>query len=89
MWSMFIFYLFSSKRISIKENKILNCISKYSFGIYLIHTFWLNIANKGLHIFPNILPIGIGELAFWIIALILSILSCMIIYKLPILKRIL
>lgn len=89
IWSMFIYYLCSNEIIKIKENNILNYIAKYSFGIFLIHTFWLNIINKGLNIYPNILPSGIGELVFLIGTITISIISCMILYKLPLLKKIL
>lgn len=89
MWSMFIFYLFSNNTIKIKENKTINIIAKYSFGIYLVHTFWLNIINKGFKIFPDVMPVFIGEFIFWIIAVSLSLISCIILYRLPILKKIL
>lgn len=89
MWSMFIYYLFSNEIIKIKENKILNIIAKYSFGIFLIHTFWLNIINKGLNIYPDILLSGIGELVFLIGTMDISILSCIILYRLPLFRKIL
>ena len=89
MWSIFIFYLFSNNTIKIKENKAINIIAKYSFGIYLVHTFWLNIINKGFKIYPDVLPVFIGEFAFWIITVGLSFISCVILYRLPLLRKIL
>lgn len=56
--------LFSKERIKIKNNKIISLISKDSLGIYIIHAFFLNLANKGLKLYPGILPIGIGKLRF-------------------------
>ena len=47
-------------------------ISRYSFGIYLIHPLFLNIIYKLLHLFPDILPIGAGEFCFWFFTLITS-----------------
>lgn len=89
MWSIFIYYLFSNEIIKIKECKILNYIAKYSFGIFLIHTFWLNVINKGLNIYPDILPTGIGEFTFFIGIMIVSIISCAILYRIPIFNKIL
>ncbi len=81
--------LFSSGKINIKNNVIINCISKYSLGIYLVHTFWLNLLNKGFSIYPKILPSVIGEIVFLLYALIMSIFSCFILYRLPIMKKLL
>lgn len=89
IWSMFVFYLFSNEIIKIKENRILNYIAKYSFGIFLVHTFWLNIINKGLNIYPDILPSGIGEVVFLIGIMAISVISCIVLYKLPFFKNIL
>ena len=72
-----------------QSNKVIDFIAKYSFGIYLVHTFWLNVLNKGLHIYPDFLPPVIGELAVFAYALIASIVSCLILYRLPVFKKIL
>ena len=72
----------------IKNNKIIECISKYSLPIYLVHPFWLNILNKGLGIYPDVLPDIIGEIVFFMYALILSLITSIILYKLPIIKKI-
>ena len=86
--TMCIVKLFSMEKIKIKNNKFLKMISDYSLGIYIIHPFWLNIINKGLHIYPNAFPTLIGEFIFFIYALILSIISCWILYKMPFIKNI-
>ena len=52
-----------SKNIFVKE------IARYSFGIYILHPVFLNVLNKGLHIYPDILPAIAGEALFFIIAL--------------------
>lgn len=85
--SMVIFYLFSKSNK--KESKILHPISKYSLGIYLVHTFWLNLLNKGLHIYPDYFAAGLGEIVFWIGAVVLSYISCLILYRIPALNKIL
>ena len=78
-----------AKSAKLKENKAISFISKYSFGIYLIHTFWLNILNKGIGIYPSSMPVILGEFVVFIYALIVSILSCLIMYRLPVFKKIL
>lgn len=50
------------------KNKIIVSISKYSFGIYLFHPFFMNLLNKGMHLYPDRLPMVIGELAFFAFA---------------------
>ena len=86
--TMLIVKLFSSGKIKIKNNKWIDCISKYSLGIYLIHQFWLNLLYKIVGVFPDRFPILIGELIVFLYALILSIISSIILYKLPIIKKI-
>ena len=78
-----------AKTAKLKESKIIIFIAKYSFGVYLVHTFWLNILNKGLGIYPSSMPIIVGEVAIFAYALIASILSCLILYRLPVFKKIL
>lgn len=79
--------LFSKERIKIKNNKIIDLISKDSLGIYIIHAFFLNLANKGLKLYPSILPIGIGEIAFFLVTLILSVISIEIMKRIPVVKK--
>ena len=47
-----------------RENKIVDSIGKYSFGIYILHPLWLNILNKGFNIYPNIWKLLIKKLTF-------------------------
>lgn len=54
----------------LSKDRIISSISKYSFGIYLFHPFFLNLLTKGLHLYPDLLPIGVGEIAFFIFALL-------------------
>ncbi len=85
--SVLIFRLMSSGKLKIKDNKLINLISKYSLGIYLVHQFYLNLLYKVLNIFPDILPIFVGEMFILILVLILSLLTSAIMYRLPIIKK--
>lgn len=71
------------------KNKIIKQISKYSFGIYLIHPLFLNVLNKVFGIFPDILPTGIGELAFYIVAFSGAFVLSWILGKIPLVRKIL
>lgn len=86
--STLIFCFFANNHYKVKNNKIIELISNDSFGIYLIHTFWSNILNKVMHIYPDILPILIGEIVIFIIILILSIISIEILKRHPFFKKI-
>ena len=84
--SAMIIKLFSSNKIKIKLNKIISCISKYSFGIYLIHPFCLwFLAN--LKIYFTAFPFIIGEFLFFAYALIISLLISMVLYRVPLIKK--
>ena len=84
-----VFCFFANKHYKIKNNKMIEIISNDSFGIYIIHIFWLNILNKGMHIYPDILPVLIGEIVFFIMILIISLISIEILKKLPFFNKIL
>ncbi len=84
--SMMIFKLFSSSKIKIKNNKIINCISKYSLGIFLTHCFWMKFFAK-INIYFTIFPIFIGEFLYWAYILIISLVTSMILYRLPLIKK--
>jgi len=86
MEAMMIIKFLSTNKIKIKTNKIINCVSKYSLGIYIVHPFWLIILNS-LKIYFTIFPLIIGEIVFFAYALIMSLLTSMILYRLPLIKK--
>lgn len=63
------------------KNRIIQSLSKCSFGIYILHPLFLNILNKGLGIFPDILPAVAGELLFWLIAFMCAYIATLLIGK--------
>lgn len=71
LYSMTIFASSMNSRIleRLSRNALVCGFSKYSFGIYLLHIFFLNLFMKGFGLFPDILPVGIGEFVFFAIAL--------------------
>ncbi len=71
------------------KNRIISQISKYSFGIYIIHPFFLNVLNKVLHIYPDIFPVVIGEAVFFAVAVVCAYLSVWILCKIKVMRKIL
>lgn len=89
VFSMSIFYVsFVGRNKSVSNNKVVKYISKRSFCIYLMHTFALNVLNKGMDIFMTQLPIIVGELLFLMISFVFSILSYEVLSRIPGIKRI-
>ena len=91
LYSTAIFSLSADSRFLEKcsENILISQVSKYSFGIYLIHPFFLNVLNKVMHVFPDILPIGIGEAAFFGVAAAGAYLTTRLLCKISIMRKIL
>ena len=87
LFSAAVYSFFANGHYKLKNNRIIELISVDSFGIYLIHTFWLNLFNKGFHIYPDILPLFFGEMAMLIVTVILSIISVEILKRLPVFKK--
>lgn len=81
--SIFILVVINEKKI---KSSIILKLSKYSFGIYLIHMIFLKIIKSNLSII-DLNPI-ISIPLITIIIYILSLLSCLIIKKIPIIKNI-
>ena len=84
--SIFIFYIFRNGHI--KSNKIIEIVSNNSFCIYLVHPIYLNILTKVLKIYPNIMPFFVGEILFVVVVLSLSLLTSIVLHKIPFIKKI-
>ncbi len=84
--SMMVLKLFASRKIKIKNNPFLNCISKYSLGIYATHIFWLYVL-KNLNIHITTMPVLVGEFVVFAFALTMSLLTSLILYRLPLIKK--
>jgi surface polysaccharide O-acyltransferase-like enzyme len=63
-------------------------ISKYSFAIYLVHPFFINLIYKILKITPLSFPIGIGIVMLYAMVVVLSLITAMIMKRIPIIKNI-
>ena len=77
-------HIYANKLYSKPVKLLCDC----SFAIYLIHPFWINIFYKVLKITPLSMPIWIGIPALFVIVLILSTVSAIILKKIPWIKNI-
>lgn len=79
---------FSDKYATIWNTKIIPFLSKHSFCVYIIHMFWINIVYKLLRLNPFTINALLGILMVWIGTVCVSVLSSVIIHKIPYLNRI-
>lgn len=68
--------------------RIAKTVSACSFGIYLIHPFWINLIYKVFDITPISMPIGVGIVVLFIVVFVLSYVSALIVRCIPVIKRI-
>ena len=90
-YSMGLFMLCKDAKWAVRtaQKLAIQQISKYSFGIYLFHVAILNFFNKGLHVFPDVLPPGLGEAAFFLTAFLGAWLGTAILCRIKIVRKIL
>ncbi len=74
-------------QMNIKSNKLLLCISKCTWGIYLIHPFFINVAIKVLKIDVLSSNVYANLLAMCGIIFIISLFTTCLLRKLPIVKN--
>ena len=87
--SLFVFIKHRCNSKEIQITKLVKAISYCSFGIYLIHPFWINLLYKLIGITPLSMPIGIGIVVLFVGVLALSMASALIVKKIPLIKNIL
>lgn len=86
--SLFLFVKYLCNTKDLKITKFAKTISYCSFGVYLIHPFWINLLYKLVGVTPVSMPIGIGIIVLFVVVLALSIVSTLIIKKIPFIKNI-
>lgn len=80
----------SSKcKVKIAGGGVIDLLSEYSFGVYIIHMFWINLAYKLLGVNPFVLNTVAMIIFLWITIVVLSVLTTIFIKKIPILKMML
>ena len=84
--AVFVYFL-TNHNLNIQVGKVLKSISRCSFGIYLIHPFYVNIFYKVLHITPTSFPIVFGIVLLFVIVFAASWASTRIMTIIPILNK--
>lgn len=87
-----VFSLFKIYMDSIRVGKIAKSISRCSFGIYLIHPFFINILYKMINITPTNFPVlstGFAIPLLWLLVFILSWGGTIMMLKIPVLNKLL
>ena len=85
-----VYMFFMDVAESSKLNKIIKSISDCSFGIYLIHPFFINLLYKVLRITPtSFMAIYISIPLLWIIVFCVSWIGTLTMKKMPVFNRIL
>lgn len=74
---------------NMKIGRMCSVVCKYSFAIYLVHPFFINLIYKLFKITPLTFSIGIGIVVLFIIVFLLSLLAAVVLKQIPIIKRIL
>lgn len=72
---------------NLNENRVITFISKYSLLIYLIHPLFINIIYKIFCITPLNFFVPIGVILMFAIILILTLISAIIVKKVPIIGK--
>lgn len=71
-----------------QQGKVCRMISEYSFGIYLIHPFFINLIYKVIGFTPLSIPVALGIPALFAVIFVLSLLGTAVLKKIPLIKNI-
>lgn len=89
LFTIMIFILVKTEFANVEANMIINSINCCSFGIYLIHPFWINVIYRLAKINPTIFPLTtLGIICLWVVVLILSYFSTLVLKKIPFIEYI-
>lgn len=64
-------------------------LASCSFGVYIIHMFWINLAYKLFGINPFVPNAFVMMIGLWIVVACLSVLTAMLMKKVPIINKLL
>lgn len=86
--SVSVFMFFKEFCFNKRIGKLLDLICKCSFGIYIIHPFWINMLYKVIKFTPLTMNIGIGILVCFIVVFVLSFVTTLIMKRIPFINKI-
>ena len=71
----------------VKESKIIRKLSECSFGVYLVHCYFINFIYKFINITPVDYPLILSASIMFITVFSLSVITVMILMKIPFIKK--
>ncbi len=81
---VFIKSKFSKVQFSEKKAKVLSTLSSLTFGVFIIHPFFIEVFRTEL---PENMAESFKILMFWLIVLTITFALCFVISKIPVLKK--
>lgn len=71
-----------------KLGKVCRTVCKYSFGIYLIHPFFINLFYKVIGFTPLSLPVVLGIPVLFLVIFLLSLAGAIVLKQVPVINKI-
>lgn len=92
IYSVCIFSLFKNSDVFARfeggpVRNVVSFLSEVSFGVYLVHMFWINLAFKLFELNPYRLNIFVGIFGLGGMTLVLSVAAAYILKKIPLIKE--
>lgn len=82
---MFLFIKYFYENIEV--NNVVNIICKYSFLIYILHPFFINLFYKVFRVTPLSFPIVLGIIILTLGVLIFTFIAAIIVKRVPVLRK--
>ena len=67
--------------------RVIDLLSRCSFGVYIIHMFWINLAYKFLKVNPFVPNVFVMIVLLWIVMVALSVVTVCIMKRVPIINK--
>lgn len=71
-----------------RQGSMCQIVGEYSFGIYLIHPFFINLIYKVIGFTPLSIPVGLGILVLFMVIFALSLAGAAVLKKAPLIGKI-
>lgn len=71
-----------------RQGNMCRIVGKYSFGIYLIHPFFINLIYKVIGFTPLSIPVALGIPVLFVVVFALSLAGAAVLQKIPLINKI-
>lgn len=66
---------------------VIDLLSNCSFGVYIVHMFWINLAYKLFGINPFIPNAFVMMFLLWLAVVVLSVMTVVVMKKIPVINK--